>query len=76
MTFSDPDREPGSQILGMVLIDARDYDHAVARCLLLGCHPGGIARGTPLAHQPEGVKNRLMTPEEAARTLLAGGRVH
>jgi hypothetical protein len=72
----DPDRVPGSQFLGVVLVDGLDFDHAVSRCILLGCHPGGHPRGTPLSGQPEGVKNRLMTPLEAIRALSMGGALH
>jgi hypothetical protein len=76
ITFTDPDRALGSQFLGIVLVDGLDFDHAVARCFVLGCHPGGYPRGGPVPDQPEGVKNRLMTPEEAIKAVSTGGALH
>ena len=72
----DADRPPGAQFLGIVLVDGLSFDHAVSRCVLLGCHPGGHPRGTPLPDQPEHVKNRLMTAEEALSALAATRPLH
>jgi hypothetical protein len=76
ITFMDPDRLPGAQILGIVLVDGLSFDHAVSRCVLLGCHPGGHPRGTPLPGQPESVKNRLMNPGEALKALTGTSLLH
>lgn len=41
LSFADPDREPGTQFLGVSIIKAETFLDAVIKARRLGCNPGG-----------------------------------
>lgn len=68
LSFADPHKAPGTQFLGVCIVDAPTFQDAVQKCWDLGINPGGEIRAYrfPPTHPfPPGVKDRLLTREEA-----------
>jgi hypothetical protein len=69
LSFADPDREPGSEFLGVVIVEARGFALAVRRTHELGINPGGEVQFEELPDAPQGhwlpYCDRLLAHEEA-----------
>lgn len=49
LSFVDPDGEEGQRFLGVVMVEAPGFLHAVLRTKRLGVNPGGEVKGMPLS---------------------------
>jgi len=68
LSFADPEKEPGTQFLGVCIVDAPTFQDATQKCWDLNINPGGeiLAYRLPSTHPfPSESKDRLLTREEA-----------
>jgi hypothetical protein len=70
LSFCDPDRPKGSQLLGVSIITAESMEEAITRSWMLGCNPGGEVAGCCLpawavASVPAAALHRLLAKPEA-----------
>lgn len=76
LSFADAERAPGTQFLGVVIINADDPASAVRLAHIYGINPGGDVHIQMLSDEhvqrviPEPMRKRLLTKEEA---LSIGG---
>lgn len=50
LSFCDATRPPGTQFLGVVLVDAESLSEAITWAWLTGCNPGGEIRTMRVPH--------------------------
>lgn len=66
MSFADPKRPKGQQFLGVAIVEADEFLHAVSISHRLGINPGGEIAGYVLPQPPPaGMQHRLLTKAEA-----------
>ena len=70
LSYCYPNRPEGQQFIGVVIVQAEGFFHAVKKARDLGISPGGEVRGEVLHHdwveefQSRGLLNRLLSRQE------------
>lgn len=73
LSFADPKLPQGTQFLGVAIVKAKGFMHAVTRAHDLGVNPGGEVAGYPCPpdwEPPEGIVDRLLSTEELEKEDL------
>jgi len=64
MSFCDPDKPTGQQFLGVLVIEAIGFMHAVQLSWTLGLNPGGEVIAGQVEGVPSEYHNRLLSKQE------------
>lgn len=74
LSFCDPKRPEGAQLLGVTIVEGKTFLGAVMRAHALGCNPGGEVEGRQIPFavllKLDNYRDRLLSPEES-RCLVA-----
>lgn len=72
LSFCDPDKEPGSQFLGVVIVEGDNSIDAVRQAHKLGCNPGGEVSIDCINHRtvPSALRNRLLSKADLTAASL------
>lgn len=82
LSFADPSRPEGSQLLGCAIVDAMDGPEAIRAAWVLGINPGGevdfmeleAEKISMLSFDLGAFKNRLLSPVESRDLADAAAR--
>lgn len=78
LSFADPNRPEGQQLLGVAIVQAENVVHAALVARALGINPGGEVQAVTLGdYEPaDGYTNRLFTGDEAKRIAASDPPVY